>query len=389
MQTFMVILSGMCALILAMGLSRFGYTPMVALMARDLHLSDYMIGVIASSNYAGYLIGAFTASYFRKARVKKIIVGASFAVNFSTLALMALTSNPVLWSVFRFFSGVSTAFIFVIYSSIVMTELNKIAKTQYAGFVYAGVGLGIAMTGLLVPFFDRLTDWRGAWMALGALNFIFAAVSYAILLKTGIADTAKPAAAAKKPAGWVNILITYSLEGFSYVIMSTFLVKIVASIASISHLSMGTWVVVGLAAAPSTMVWSFLAKKTGLNRALLLCYLLQVVALLLPILAPSAVGIITCAILFGGTFMGIVTLSISTANQLMPKDNTKAIGQLTATYAFAQMIGPTIAGKIADLTGGYDIPLSLAACILAVAIMVFIQNEIKSIRKGKGKACRT
>jgi predicted MFS family arabinose efflux permease len=168
-----------------------------------------------------------------------------------------------------------------------MTKLNKIGKPQYAGFYYAGVGLGIAMTGLLVPLFDRLTDWRGAWLALGALNFLFAAISYAILLKTEISDTPKPAVNAKKPAGWINILITYSLEGFSYVIMSTFLVKIVNSIPAISHLSMGTWVIVGLAAAPSTMVWSFLAKKTGLNKALLLSYLLQIAAMILPVLTPT------------------------------------------------------------------------------------------------------
>jgi MFS family permease len=64
--------------------------------------------------------------------------------------------------------------------------------------------------------------------------------------------------------------------------------------------------------------------------------------------------------------MGIVTLSISTANKLMPKTITKAIGQLTAAYAFAQMISPAIAGKIADVHGRFmAAPLSLAGCILS------------------------
>lgn len=388
MQTFLIIISGMCSLILAMGLSRFGYTPMIALMARDLHISDYLIGILASSNYAGYLIGAFSVSGIRKARSKKIIAGISFLVNFLTLVLMAATSNPVLWSIFRFFSGLTTAFIFVIYSSVVMTQLNKISKPQFAGFFYAGVGLGIAMTGVMVPMFDKLTDWRGAWLALGALNLLFAVLSFIILIKTDIPDSVKPAAGAKKPDGWMNIIVTYSLEGFSYVIMSTFLVKIVNSIAAISHLSMGAWVIVGLAAAPSTMVWSFLAKKIGLNKSLLISYVLQIAALLLPVLSPTPAGIITCAVLFGGTFMGIVTLSVSTANKLMPKDNTKAIGQLTTAYAFAQMISPTIAGKIADITGGYLFPLSLGAFVLSFAVAVFIYNEIKNNKK-ENKSCRT
>ncbi len=86
--------------------------------------------------------------------------------------------------------------------------------------------------------------------------------------------------------------------------------------------------------------------------------------------------------------MGVVTLSISTANKLMPKDNTKAIGQLTTAYAFAQMISPTIAGKIADSTGDYAVPLSLAACVLSAAVLIFINNEIKSTKK-ENEICRT
>jgi hypothetical protein len=87
--------------------------------------------------------------------------------------------------------------------------------------------------------------------------------------------------------------------------MSTFLVKIVNSIPAISHLSMGTWVVVGLAAAPiRRLIWSFLAKKTGLNRALLLSYCFKSRRCFCLFWAPVAGGLIISAVLFGGYFYG-------------------------------------------------------------------------------------
>jgi hypothetical protein len=46
-------------------------------MARDLHLSDYMFGIIASSKLRGYLIGAFTAVISEKRASKKKTVGRS------------------------------------------------------------------------------------------------------------------------------------------------------------------------------------------------------------------------------------------------------------------------------------------------------------------------
>ncbi len=382
-----IILGGFCSLVLAMGLSRFGYTPMIALMNRDLNISDSMTGIIASSNYAGYLIGAFLASFIYKAKHKKIIINISIIINLATICAMALTTNPIVWSIYRFFSGLTTAFIFVLCSSIVMTSLNKIEKQQYAGFLYAGVGIGIALTGLLVPLFDKIYAWRAGWLGLFATGLIFGIIALIILSRVKVEDTIKSTTNAKKPKGWLNILITYGLEGFSYVIMSTFLVKIVESIPATSHLSMSSWVIVGLAAAPSTMIWAFLGKNIGLNKALLISYIMQILSMLLPIISPNAFGTILSAVLFGGTFMGIVTLSISTANKLMPKDNTKAIGQLTSVYAFAQMIGPSVAGIISQKTAGYHTALIIASIVLGLAVVVFIINEVKNIKEVR--KCRT
>ena len=56
--------SGIVALAVAMGIGRFAFTPLMPLMIRDGTLSAAAGAEWAAANYAGYLLGALTASRF-------------------------------------------------------------------------------------------------------------------------------------------------------------------------------------------------------------------------------------------------------------------------------------------------------------------------------------
>ncbi|MCM3267238.1 YbfB/YjiJ family MFS transporter [Paenibacillus elgii] len=53
---------------------------------------------------------------------------------------------------------------------------------------------------------------------------------------------------------------------------------------------------------------------------------------------------LTGAVLFGFTFMGVTTLTISWTRQRMPADSGAFIGVLTAVYGTGQVAGPIAAG---------------------------------------------
>ncbi|MDY7025035.1 MAG: YbfB/YjiJ family MFS transporter, partial [Pseudomonadota bacterium] len=53
-QTWPSIVAGICALTLSMGIGRFAYTPIIAIMEQQAGLSVLTAGWVASANYLGY-----------------------------------------------------------------------------------------------------------------------------------------------------------------------------------------------------------------------------------------------------------------------------------------------------------------------------------------------
>ena len=63
-QTYHFLIGGMLSLVIATGIGRFAYTPILPLMQKELSFSNTIAGYIASSNYLGYLLGAILAGSF-------------------------------------------------------------------------------------------------------------------------------------------------------------------------------------------------------------------------------------------------------------------------------------------------------------------------------------
>lgn len=375
------IIGGICSLIIAMGVSRFAYTPILPIMKESIGFSEETAGYLASSNYVGYLVGALLAGMVNWRMKKKFYLKMILILNIISVGLMGLTIDYVSWFLLRFASGVTSGLIFVLSSSIILDLLATKGRSTWTGFFYSGVGIGIFITGIVVPLLDSFYSWKGVWIGLAILSAVLGVVVWAWLKqkdnyekqieisKTNPVETK----IASKMLPWLTI--AYGLEGLGYIVTGTFLVDIVVDIPSLAEFASLSWIFVGIAAIPSTLLWGIFAKRKGYIPAIVLAFLLQAIGVILPVVFFNSWGALLGAFLFGATFMGITTLATTYARQLQPENSSRVIGILTTVYGIGQIIGPAGAGMLVTITGQYSIALFLAAGVLLVAILVLLGGQ--------------
>src|SRR5690606_27333327 len=156
--------------------------------------------------------------------------------------------------ILRFVAGATAGYIFVLTSSIIMDYLASHFLTRWSGYVFSGIGLGIAISGILVPFIETSFAWEGTWLGLGILSMLFFIITMALWRPVSIKDSERVPKTKDTNIfqGFMLWLIfAYSLEGLGYIITGTFLVDIIYNIDSLKAFASFSWVIVGIGAMPA------------------------------------------------------------------------------------------------------------------------------------------
>jgi len=89
-----VMLAGICALILTMGIARYAFTPMIPYMQEQTGMTESLAGWLAGWSYIGYLVGLFIVWLMRDLRLKDFFYryGLFIAVDSLPVFLLHLVS---------------------------------------------------------------------------------------------------------------------------------------------------------------------------------------------------------------------------------------------------------------------------------------------------------
>lgn len=367
-QVFLIT-GGICSLIIVIGISRFAYTPILPLMQEKVGFDASDAGLLASSHYLGYLIGALIASFINWKSQRSLYLKIFLAVNILANTAMGMTENYTFWVELRFISGVTSGAVFVLCSSIVVDALVNIGRVAWTGILYSGVGIGILMTGLLVPGFDYYFGWKGTWIGLAMISCILSVFVWLWLredeYKKTVTAQMKPAKELKMISSFLPWLVfAYGCEGLGYIVSATFLVDMVQEIPELSDYASLSWVITGIAAVPSTILWGILAEKKGYVFSLTFAFLLQAIGVILPVFFYNVLGAITGSFLLGVTFMGITTMATAMIRNIYPYQSSRAIGILTTVYGIGQMAGASGGGILMTRTGHFETSILLSSSVL-------------------------
>jgi MFS family permease len=226
--------------------------------------------------------------------------------------------------------------------------------------------------------------WRAEWLLLGVLAFalVFPCVAWLpignaarqstgharheVTQKNGTTGSTDRAVAGS-PFALALLGLAYFLEGVGYIVTGTFLPTIVESLPGLESLGAGTWILVGLAAAPSALLWAGTASRLGAAAALDAAYFVQVTGILLPAVSDAWWAATASALLFGSTFVGIAALTLTYAREVTGARRAGlAIGLLTAVYGAGQVLGPLVAAHLASEAGNFGPALVAASAVVAL-----------------------
>ncbi|WP_373029620.1 YbfB/YjiJ family MFS transporter [Sulfurovum sp.] len=369
-----ILLAGILAIIVGVGVARFAFTSLLPYMLEDF-LSLTYAGVLASFNFAGYLAGAVFSIFIKdiNTKVKYFRIGMILSI-FMSLVL-ATTTNETLWLVSRIIAGFGSAMVLIVGASIVMVKLNFENKTKAMGIHFSGIGFSIVISELISQYVLKNGTWSDAWLALSLFAFIVSFYSLYILSFDNVIkkEAVKHTLSKSIFSTYVILLIlAYFTEGVGFVVQGTFLPDIINSLEGLEGYGNLGWLIVGIAGIPSSILWMRLAHNYGSVNVIIIAMALQIVGILIPTLSTNIYLNLLSGALYGSTFIGLVALFLNLGGQLAGKNPVVLMGAMTAAYGIGQVGAPLYSVALIEHFGNYNSTLYVTAFIVFVGILFLL-----------------
>jgi MFS family permease len=435
---WVVLFMGFLAVFGAIGFGRFGYSAILPAMQADLGISSAAAGALASWNLGGYVLMAAVGGILASRFGPRVVVGIGSLVAALGMLLTGLADGMVTASAARLLTGLGAGMALVPSIALMSAWFDIRRRGMASGVVSSGASLALVIIGPVVPRIiagGGADGWRLAWYffaaltcAVGVLTFIVQrnrphrSVSEPVMKGSAwTAETAQTAQAARgtsraalpegsdeaavadtlaswKPASartvrpssldlsrvyrsryaW-HMGCVYFMFGFAYMIYFTFFQKrLTADLGLNSEAAGNLFLIVGVASVVCGLLWGTISDRIGRGRAIAINCFIQAVAAALFAVWPTTPGLIISAFLFGLTSIAIPGIvGAGCGDQFGPLLASASLGFVTVFLGIGQVLGPYIAGAMADAFGSltYSYVLATGVFCAGTVLAAFLRES--------------
>jgi predicted MFS family arabinose efflux permease len=370
-------LAGLLALVVAQGIGRFAFTPILPMMQEDAGVSLAEGGWLAAANYLGYLVGALWAMV-QPARADRAI-RAALAITSAATVAMAFAEGLVAWLALRALAGVSSAWVLIHISSWCAQALARLGRPALNGLVFAGVGTGIVLAGgLCLVLMTAGAGSRSAWLSLGAIGIVITVLVWPVVADSGNAEEHVSFAATRWTPDMVRLVACYSAFGIGYIIPATFVPVMAKQVVDDPAVFGWAWPLFGAAAAASTLLAGALERVFSGRRLWMASACVMALGVASPLVIGGLAGILACALLVGSTFVVATLAGVQVARETAGRAAQVLLAAMTAAFAASQVAGPLVVSFLVQRSGGFGGALLLACGVLlasAVALALPLREK--------------
>lgn len=390
---WLIVASGALVLFACFGLARYAYAMLLPGMQAGLGLPYDRLGLIGTANFSGYLVSVLLAPRVLRHMRPRPLIGCGLLL--IGLALLGIAGSTAFWQVALLYTlaGLGGGFANIPLMLLVTYWFHRARRGTALGLVLSGNGAGIVLSGLLIPFLNRLygaQGWRAGWLVLGGCCLAVAGAAALFLRNSptelglepiGQPDACKPeqfVSHEERQSGLILVLLgmVYLAFGATFMIYGTFIVTSMVREYGLSEALAGRyWSWVGICSMFSGIIFGGLSDRIGRKAGLALVLLVQTVAYLLVGLKLGGPWLVLSIVLYGLAVFAIPTImTAAIADYLGLARAASAFATVTLFFAAGQVAGPGLAGMLARASGSFShaylvsAGLTLLACVAALAL---------------------
>lgn len=338
---------------------------------------------LGAANLAGYLAGAVLArTLAARTSTRFALRGCMLLASLAFLACAQPWSFA--WFAFwRFLAGAMGGVLMVLAAPAVLPNVPANRLGLAGGLIFTGVGLGIALSGTVVPF---TLSWglTETWVTLGLLSAILTIVAW----NGWPSDAAVAPVSARPPShppsrpALKSLYLEYGLNAFGLVPHMVFWVIFIARGLDLG-LAVGAlhWVLFGIGALLGPVTAGYLADRFGFLAVLRWGYLIQAGFVGIMAFSDQLWTIVLSSLIMGAFVPVCTTLVLGRLRELIPNDpDAQTGGWRWATIAFAvgQAGGAYGLSFLFDRQGDYGLLFAVggSALILALALNFLLGRRV-------------
>lgn len=393
----LAILAGFSASLLAIGLARFAYTPLIPPLIQAHWFTAAQAVTLGAANFAGYLAGALLGRPLARAAGNRAALRAMMLLATAAFFACAYPLSVSWFFLWRFASGLAGGAIMVLAASAVLPHIPATRRGFAGGMIFVGLGVGIAASGTLIP---RLLQQglQQTWLGLGVLALLLTAVSWfgwpadpppaaAAASPHTTAHTTPPHAAPAPRKALALLYAQYAANALGLVPVMMLLVDYVArGLGRGAATGAACWVLYGAAAIAGPLACGYIADRIGFAKAYRIALALQVIGTALLVLSSNAIAIGLATVILGALTPGVVTLVLGRVNALLPHDpaaQRAAWSRATTAFALCQAAGGYgYAWLFARSHGHYTL---IFACGTVALVLAWVADVVGGSAAGEGR----